>query len=91
MALKDKEIVRVKTEVQQSYRRSQDLKGDIAQFRTALRNAEENNHQLKRSLADETRVKIELFTALSDTRRYQEQNETRRTHRVSFGKYHKGG
>ena len=74
MAQKDKEIAHLKTDLQQSYRCSQELRTDVTQFRNALRNAEECNHQLKISLADETRVKIELFTALSESRRYHDES-----------------
>ena len=47
----------------------ENLKRELSTCHTSLRGLEEDRKQLKASLTDETRVKIELFTALSEARR----------------------
>ncbi len=50
----------------------EDIKKELSSHRMSLRMMEGEKQQLKISLADETRVKIELFTALSDAGRKQQ-------------------
>ena len=49
-----------------------ELHKEVNGYQASIRALEKEELQLKASLMDETRVKIELFTALSDTRRKQQ-------------------
>lgn len=55
--------------IQEKGRVMDNLKRELSACHATLRSMEEERKQLKASLTDETRVKIELFTALSDARR----------------------
>lgn len=66
---RERELERAGRELQQRDRMCDDLRKELAIRRASVRALEEEKAQLKASLVDETRVKIELFTALSDLRR----------------------
>ena len=69
---KEKELAKAREEVQCLTNRNKELQKELMECCGALRSAEVQCEQLRSSLAGETRVKIELFTALSEARRKQE-------------------
>ena len=68
----EKDLEHVQKELARQEKVGIDLKKELAGHLISLRSIEREKQQLKISLADETRVKIELFTALSDARRKQQ-------------------
>ena len=69
---REKEIEGARKELQAKRKICEELQRDLANCRVTIRALEEERNQLKLSLGDETRVKIELFTALSDASRKQQ-------------------
>ena len=76
LAAKENALVKVRgdmesfqSHLQEKGRIVDNLKRELNACHTTMRSMEEERKQLKASLTDETRVKIELFTALSDARR----------------------
>lgn len=63
------ELESVQNHLQEKGRLLDNLRREMSTCHTLMRSMEEERKQLKASLTDETRVKIELFTALSDARR----------------------
>lgn len=66
---KERELESVRKDLHKKERAFDNLSKELAAKRSAVRGLEEELKQMKASLADETRVKIELFTALSEARR----------------------
>ena len=72
LAAKEKELAKAREEVQCQNSKNKELQKELAECFSVLRATEVQCDQLRSSLAGETRVKIELFTALSEARRKQE-------------------
>ena len=68
----EKSLAAARKELEEKDRRYEKIRKELGGCRIALQGLNEQRTQLKASLADETRVKIELFTALSDSRRKQQ-------------------
>ncbi len=69
LSSKDKDIDFLKKDLRKHEKMLEGARKDLNLKENALRSFNEERNQLKASLADETRVKIELFTALSEARR----------------------
>ncbi|XP_064404993.1 macoilin-like [Halichondria panicea] len=69
LSSKDKDIDFLKKDLRKHEKMLEGARKDLNLKENALRSFNEERKQLKASLADETRVKIELFTALSEARR----------------------
>ena len=65
----EKDLEGTRKELAKREKSCEDLKKELAGQRMAIRAIEMEKQQLKVALADETRVKIELFTALSEAGR----------------------
>ena len=65
----EKDLEGTRKELAKRERNCEDLKKELAGQRMTIRAIEGEKQQLKVALADETRVKIELFTALSEAGR----------------------
>lgn len=68
----EKSLEVAKKELEEKERKCEAIRKELAACRNTLGLMDEERTQLKAALADETRVKIELFTALSDSRRKQQ-------------------
>ncbi len=69
LSSKDKELDSLKKDLRKNEKMLEGARKDIVSKQNNLKAFEEEKKQLKVALADETRVKIELFTALSEARR----------------------
>lgn len=69
LSAKDKELESLRKDLRKNEKMLEGARKDIVSKQNNLKVFEEEKKQLKDSLADETRVKIELFTALSEARR----------------------
>ena len=69
LSSKDKEIDSLRKELRKHDKMLDGARKDLSSKQSTLKAFEEEKKQLTASLADETRVKIELFTALSEARR----------------------
>ncbi len=72
LAKRERELERAHREVQGREKVIKELQQKVGACQVVLHRLEEERNQLKLSLHDETKVKIELFTALSDARRKQQ-------------------
>lgn len=68
----EKELDFTRKELAKKDKLCDDLRKEVTNQRIMVRGTEGEKQQLKVALADETRVKIELFTALSDAGRKQQ-------------------
>ncbi len=72
LSKREKELERVRREVQGRDKVIRELQQKLGVCQSTLERFEQERNQLKVALHDETKVKIELFTALSDARRKQQ-------------------
>ena len=82
LAASEKELEKAKNDLAKCEKERGDLQGQVEAKVALLKVLEEERVQLKVSLADETRVKIEMFTALSDASRKHRDEVNRKNREI---------